>query len=74
MNLDEIKSILQLMEANKLVEFEYEDVIASDVLPVTATLYQASKIAAAAAPLVTPKYPCPNCVQDAAPMRLRSSV
>jgi len=25
MNLDEIKSILQLMEANKLVEFEYED-------------------------------------------------
>lgn len=29
-------------------------VIASDVLPVTATLYQASKIAAAAAPLVNP--------------------
>jgi acetyl-CoA carboxylase biotin carboxyl carrier protein len=25
MNLDEIRSILQLMEANKLVEFEYED-------------------------------------------------
>ena len=25
MNVDEIKSILQLMEANKLVEFEYED-------------------------------------------------
>ena len=25
MNLDEIKNILQLMEANKLVEFEYED-------------------------------------------------
>ena len=25
MNLDEIKSIIQLMEANKLVEFEYED-------------------------------------------------
>ena len=25
MNLDEIKSILQLMETNKLVEFEYED-------------------------------------------------
>ena len=25
MNLEEIKSILQLMEANKLVEFEYED-------------------------------------------------
>ncbi|MBI3855023.1 MAG: acetyl-CoA carboxylase biotin carboxyl carrier protein [Planctomycetes bacterium] len=25
MNLDEIKSILQLMEDNKLVEFEYED-------------------------------------------------
>jgi len=25
MNLDEIKSILQLMEANKLVEFEFED-------------------------------------------------
>ena len=25
MNLDEIKNILQLMETNKLVEFEYED-------------------------------------------------
>jgi len=25
MNLDEIKNILQLMESNKLVEFEYED-------------------------------------------------
>jgi len=25
MNLEEIKNILQLMEANKLVEFEYED-------------------------------------------------
>jgi len=62
MNLDEIKSIIQLMEANKLVEFEYEDdgrrlklrraedrvVTAAMPVAVPASVPMASAVAAAA--------------------------
>ena len=62
MNLDEIKRILQLMEANKLVEFEYEDdgrrlklrraedrvVTAAMPVAVPASVPMASAVAAAA--------------------------
>ena len=63
MNLDEIKSILQLMEANKLVEFEYEDdgrrlklrraedrIVTSAVPMTVAAVHPVAAVPAAAAP------------------------
>ncbi len=56
MNLDEIKSILQLMEANKLVEFEYEDdgrrlkLRRAEDRPIAAAIPMALPAAAPAAP------------------------
>ena len=69
MNLDEIKSILQLMEANKLVEFEYEDegrrlkLRRQDDRVVTTAVPMA---APAAAPLSAPTSAAPAAVPEPA--------
>jgi acetyl-CoA carboxylase biotin carboxyl carrier protein len=82
MNLDEIKSILQLMEANKLVEFEYEDDgrrlklrraedrVVATAMPVAmpAAVPMAAPAAAAAAPAAAPEARPANLTEFKSPL------
>jgi acetyl-CoA carboxylase biotin carboxyl carrier protein len=82
MNLDEIKSILQLMEANKLVEFEYEDDgrrlklrraedrLVTTAMPVAmpAAVPMAAPAPAAAAPAASPEARPANLTEFKSPL------
>jgi acetyl-CoA carboxylase biotin carboxyl carrier protein len=82
MNLDEIKNILQLMEANKLVEFEYEDDgrrlklrraedrVVTTAMPVAmpAAAPMAAPAAASAAPAAAPEARPANTTEFKSPL------